>query len=318
MPLAAWQIQDGTPRRLQVGAIELEKNLETWIEKDIGLIDAGLLVIQRQLHVDGGILDLLCVDLQGRATVVEIKKGKLVRETIAQGIDYAASVALMPVGTLRDRIESYLGQLPDHPGIAALLDPSNDGQREVAVVVVGVGRDPGLHRMIDFLGQTYNMPIRAITFDVFELDQGQRILVREETEPETTAIQSDVAKLTAAGVIDAAGGPGSPAGRWMLTIVHAIERNGLYARPYKWSFMATPMQNKARGVIVFGRWSGTVQISHNADALAEFFPIDQASVEAILGPSHTNTPILTDADAQAWAAKLDRVFGSIETTDGDT
>ena len=132
MALAAWQVSTDGPRRLTPGGIELETVLEGWIERDIGLIDPGLLVIQRQLHVEGGILDLLCVDVQGRATVIEIKRGKLIRETVAQGLDYAASIALMPVAALRERIGAYLKPLPVHPGLATLLDVSSDGQpREV-------------------------------------------------------------------------------------------------------------------------------------------------------------------------------------------
>jgi Endonuclease NucS C-terminal domain len=91
MPLAAWQISGGKPVYLDPGVIELEKVLEDWIAENPGLIDRNLLVIHRQLHVEGGVLDLLCVDLQGRATVVEIKRGRLIRETIAQAIDYASN-----------------------------------------------------------------------------------------------------------------------------------------------------------------------------------------------------------------------------------
>ena len=88
MQLAAWRIVLGSgPARLAPGAIELEKMLEDWIADDPKLIDPSLLVIHRQLHVEGGILDLLCVDLQGRATVVEIKRGTVSRVKMAEGVN---------------------------------------------------------------------------------------------------------------------------------------------------------------------------------------------------------------------------------------
>ena len=182
------------------------------------------------------------------------------------------------------------------------------------MVVVGVGLDPGLHRMIDFLGQTYNVPIRAVTFDVFDLEHGERVIVREETEPETTVVQSEVAKLTAAGVIEASGGPDSPMGRHLLSIVQAGERGGsMYARPYKRSFMLTPQQNKSRGLIVMGRWLGgdKLQISHDPEAIAEFFPIVADEVIALLGPGHVTSEITSDADAEHWVARLDALVAAI-------
>jgi hypothetical protein len=118
MPLAAWQVSGGKPVYLDPGVIELEKVLEDWIAENPGLIDRNLLVIHRQLHVDGGVLDLLGVDLQGRATVVEIKRGRLIRETIAQAIDYASSIASSPTETLRKQVDEYFkGGVPDHPGL---------------------------------------------------------------------------------------------------------------------------------------------------------------------------------------------------------
>jgi len=110
MPLAAWQIKDDGPQRLSMGALALEKDFEEWIEKDPRLLDAGLTVIARQLNVAGvGKIDLLCVDPQGRATVVEIKRGQLSRETIAQALDYASAVAVLPAASLQERIVQYLG-----------------------------------------------------------------------------------------------------------------------------------------------------------------------------------------------------------------
>jgi hypothetical protein len=318
MPLAAWKIGEALPQRLTAGQIDLEKHLEDWIASDPGLVDRGLLVVQRQMHVDGGFLDLLCVDLQGRATVIEIKRGKLIRDTIAQALDYASSIASLPSSTLHTAINGYVKNGHDHPGLAALLDESDDSGREVAVIVVGVGAEPGLERMIDFLGSRYSVPIRAVTFDVFSLDDGSRILVREETAPDSGAVAAKPQTgYTPAAVIAFAGGPESPRGRRLTRIVEAAERHGLYARPYKYSFMFTSPSNKTRSLAVI--WShgfgDELRWSHSAESLAEFLPITSEDVLETLGSEGQHT-IASDAEADALIRKLDVLFARIAQTEG--
>lgn len=320
MALAAWKIGQGPPQRLAPGQVELEKHLEDWIANDPALVDRGLLVVQRQLHVDGGYLDLLCVDLQGRATVIEIKRGKLIRDTIAQALDYASSIAALPSSTLQAAIGPYVGDVSEHPGLAALMDESDDSAREVAVVVVGIGAEPGLERMIDFLGSRYAVPIRAVTFDVFTLDDGSRVLVREETEPDSaTASGQPQTEYTPEAVIALAGGPESARGKRMMRLVASAERNGLYARPYKYSFMFTPPNNKNRYLMtVWRHGSGDeLRLSFSADAFAEFFPISAEQVRQILGEDSGQITIASDAEAQACEDKLDSLFAKVVQAEGE-
>jgi hypothetical protein len=325
MPLAAWRIrQEAAPLRLGSGVIELEKMLEDWIADDPALIDPNLLVIQRQLHVEGGILDLLCVDLQGRATVVEIKRGKLIRETIAQAIDYAASIAAMSAQSLRSHVDDFFAEsLPEHPGLSSLLDGDDEHVREVALVVVGVGAEPGLERMIDFLGSRSTMSLRAVTFEAFELGSGEKLLVREETEPEDSGAGTTGPGWTVSSVIERAGGPESGPGRRMLWLQHAAERNNLHVRPFKWALMFAPMTSRNRHLLTVWWWADKdeLALAYTADALAEFYPITVDRVREILGPDGVQHPIRSDAEAEDWAKRLDRLFGEIAkydaTSEGD-
>jgi hypothetical protein len=52
---------------------------------------------------------LLGVDPQGLWTVVEIKRGHLYRDTVAQALDYASSISTMPVEKLREIVERQAG-----------------------------------------------------------------------------------------------------------------------------------------------------------------------------------------------------------------
>jgi len=327
MPLAAWQIASEAPKRLAGSSLELEKVLEDWIAADPALVDRSLLIVQRQLGVDGGYLDLLGVDLQGRPTVIEIKRGRLIRETIAQAIDYASSISSLPLETLQQRVRDYLGEpLPTHPGLTALLNTTSDDEREIAIVVVGVGAEAGLDRMVEFLGSRFAMPISAVSFDVFELGDGTKLLVREETEPESVNLPPPKASIAA--VIDRAGGPDSDLGRRMLAVAQAGEGHGLYIKPHKWSLMLAPQQKKYRHLMTVWRWADSpgVAIQYSADAFAEFFPIDAVRVRELLGEAADGraTAIPTNEDAYAWARSLDALFaeigrateGSEESSDG--
>ncbi len=324
MALAAWKIPvgGGAPSRLAYGVIELERNLEDWIEADPALIDPGLVVIRRQMHVEGGILDLLCVDLQGRATVIEIKRGKLIRETIAQAIDYASSIAAMPDHVLQEQLlEGASAEARDHPGLAALVSDTPGAEREVAAVVVGVGREPGLERMINFLGGRFGFPIRAVTFDVFDAGDGVKILVREEAEAEAPSPAAASSAASLSRVVDIAGGPESPNGRRLLQLARAAEQAGLYVRPYKWSLMFTPMSNKTRYLMTVWKWGDKdeLALSYSAAAFAEFFPIAPERVSELMGLPEGRHSIRTDADADAWVERLERLFRELTpATDGSS
>jgi hypothetical protein len=311
MRLAAWQISGGKPAYLDPGVLELEKVLENWIAEDPELIERNLLVIQRQLHVDGGFLDLLCVDLQGRATVVEIKRGKLIRETIAQAIDYASTIASSPTETLRRNVgEFFKGEVPDHPGLSAMLSDAAEGEPEVSIMIAGVGAEPGLERMIEFLGGRFAMPIRAVSFEVFELASGEQLLVREETEPDEP--HSDRPRFTIAAVIARAGGPDSDAGRKMLRLKTAAEDHGLHVRPYTWALTFTPQERKNRYLVTIWCWPdrSEVGLEYSAEAFAEFFPLEADQTRNVLGleGDGQQVPIRSDADAERWVAALDELF----------
>src|SRR5436190_429337 len=108
MRLAAWQIQNGLPARVDALAVQLEEHLETWIVQDPSLVQEGLRIVGRQVVLEGGRLDLLAVDPQGRWTLLEVKRGMLYRETLAQGLDYVSSISTMPSDKLRTIVEDYL------------------------------------------------------------------------------------------------------------------------------------------------------------------------------------------------------------------
>ena len=181
-----WQVTGKGPTELPSTTVELEKELESWIERDSGLLRRGLTIVGRQMGTEAGPLDLLAIDPEGRWVVIEIKKGAIDRLTIAQAVDYASCIAAMSAEVLERKVNAYLAAHGD--GSQTLRDilpgavEGDDTSRDVMMIVVGTGAVPGLERMAGFLSDRCGVPIDIVTFDVFTTASGERILVRELTE----------------------------------------------------------------------------------------------------------------------------------------
>ena len=69
-----------------------ESLLEETLVRNPDLLIPGLRLVGRQTPTDGGPLDLLGVDEDGRLVVFELKRGTLSRDAVAQIIDYASDL----------------------------------------------------------------------------------------------------------------------------------------------------------------------------------------------------------------------------------
>jgi RecB family endonuclease NucS len=99
--IGLWHILDAGPERLQHAEVSVERDLEDWIEHDPSLLERGLVIVGRQIRLEGGPLDLLALDQQGRWVLIEMKRERLRREVIAQAIDYAVPRLGAPSGAVR-------------------------------------------------------------------------------------------------------------------------------------------------------------------------------------------------------------------------
>ena len=226
---------------------------------------------------------------------MEVKRGTLYRDAIVQALNCASSIASMPTAKLREVVEAYLAKHGDvvgsHPA-ASVLAASEEGEtRDVAVVVVGTGRDASLDRLAGFLGQTYNVPIQVVTFEVFAIGDGRELLVREVTEAEAPGgeAQGPAAERTVEAVF-------ARAERWNALdrfepLYDAAMRNGLYARPSIHSIMYAPPNNKTR--MLFTAWvrsnDGAIVVYVSPDAFAEFFSVTSEEAVKSLGPEGYRT-----------------------------
>ena len=303
-----WQVADGVPKRLDKGGINLEKHLEDWIERDPALLQTSLTIVGRQITLEGGTLDLLALDPQGRWVVIEVKRGWVRRKTIAQAVDYASCIATMPYDQLAEKVESYLQSR--ETTLEALLEErgaeedEESGQRDVAMYAVGTGKDPGLDRMVEFLSG-FEVPITVVSYDAFQTDEGQSILVRELTEAEATP--STKPRVTVEQICRQADreGIGEPFRR----LLEAANRHSLYPRPWKRSIMYTPPWNHANTLFTVRsrpRADGLMRLYLETGAFAKFYPLTEEEAESVVGIAGWKR--MGDSDVDDFITTLDQLF----------
>ena len=73
-----WSINHGVPQRTVRSRVDLEADLEDWCATDPSLLVEGLRIVGRQVHCEGGYIDLLGIDVQERWVIVELKRDRVI------------------------------------------------------------------------------------------------------------------------------------------------------------------------------------------------------------------------------------------------
>ena len=319
MKVGLWQIGDSGPVKISESRVSIEKQLEEWIEADPSLIRTGLTIVARQLPVEGGYLDLLALDPQGRWVVVEIKRGELRREVIAQVIDYASSLTLLEPDELREKTNAYL-QARGETIEAVLAERSAEDAldidgRELALVVVGTGKAAGLERMTEFLATQYHIPLSVVTFGVFETENGNQILVRELTEPEVEIVKPPIIKspmLTVEEILKVADSAGI--GEGFRAIFEASQKHKLYPRPYKKSIMYTPplQRNRMLFTVYTQNYDNRIKLWVGPSPFTEFYEITEDDVAQTLHVESDGWQMMDSEQVAEFVSGLHDLFGRIE------
>lgn len=258
--LAAWSFdaqggeecaQPSPPQSLERSHIELEQHLEDWIANDVKLIGEGLTLVGRQVTIDDGRLDLLAIDSQDRWVVIEIKPGRLGSGALGQALYYAASLARLDADEVYEKLKGRLGEHGDRQTLSERVKQQLAGEpeeREIAVLLVGVGIHPGLDRMNEFLAR-FGVPISVVSFEVFELERGPRLLVREVIdEPVKPPAPGRV--LTVEAISDLANRAGVR--EQFDRFVRMSKEAGLPVQPQRASVRTAPPANRTRFLMYAG------------------------------------------------------------------
>ena len=178
-----WEITGGdTLKEINQSKLNLEERIENWLEGDISIISKDLLVIGRQVETGyGGIIDILCLDIDGDVVIVELKRDKTPREITAQILDYASWVKdlsnekVIEIGnlyfsnkiTVEEAFRNKFGE--DYPEVI------NESHK---MLIVASAIDSSSERIIRYLSDSYGVGINAITFNYFQSDEGKEYLSR--------------------------------------------------------------------------------------------------------------------------------------------
>ena len=182
-----WAIDDtATVEELKAkGQMDTEWSFEDTLVSNPGLLIPDLTLVGRQTPMEGGPLDLLGVDSDGRLAVFELKRGTLSRDAVAQVIDYASDLDRMELGALAEHISERSGE----HGIAKIEDFEEwygqefgdqglEAMRPLRLFLVGLGADDRTERMVTFLASNSGMDISLLTFHGFTYD-GKTFLAKQ-------------------------------------------------------------------------------------------------------------------------------------------
>ncbi len=164
--------------------LESEQGLEDTLVKNPNLLMEGLTLVGRQTPTEGGPLDLLGVDEDGRLVVFELKRGTLSRDAVAQIIDYASDLDRMDLGALADHISENSGVdgIDETENFQEWYDTRGFGDlgslKPLRMFLVGLGADDRTERMVRFLAENSGMDISLLTFHGFDYE-GKTILAKQ-------------------------------------------------------------------------------------------------------------------------------------------
>ena len=209
-----WTIEDFQASPVQqMNQMDSEKLLEEIMVKNPELLMSELTLVGRQTQTEGGSLDLLGVDSDGKLVVFELKRGTLSRDAVAQIIDYASYLEDMDLDALANHISDRSGvhrinKINDFEKwyIENLGFDSLDSLRPLRMFLVGLGVDDTTERMVNFLAQK-GLDISLLTFYGFE-PEGKVLLARqmrvEGQEKDINPLKNDNVTLFAKEVADLA------------------------------------------------------------------------------------------------------------------
>lgn len=164
-----------------------ESILENWLEKNPSNIieDGSLLIIGRQVVTNlGGYVDLLALDKQGDVAVIELKRDRTPRDTIAQALEYASFVEKLDYEQLEDIFRTYNGDeavnLAQYHKKYFNLN-SDDAvvfNKEQRIIIVGQKVTPEIRQTATYLRQK-GMRVTCVEFTFFETEERLRLLSNE-------------------------------------------------------------------------------------------------------------------------------------------
>ena len=171
--------------------LESEQGLEDTLVKNPRLLMEELTLVGRQTPTEGGPLDLLGVDGDGKLVVFKLKRGTLLRDAVAQILDYSSNLDSMDSDSLAHLISEGSGK----HGIDQIEDFQEwyekqgfgdlESLKPLRMFLIGLGADEKTERMVRFLAKNSGMDISLLTFHAF--DYGGKTILAKQVEVEAAS-----------------------------------------------------------------------------------------------------------------------------------
>ena len=263
-------------------------------------------------------MDLLANEEPGVWVVCELKKAALYRESLAQAIDYLTRLNLLS----REELERLVNdvKVPHTEQIQKLINKAfdrekNGEERNIRVVLAGVGVRDDLQHMVNHLSDKYSLPISICTFSAISTpgDDPGIILIRDTSEDSVTEV---LERQTSVEYED------------RLLSVRQYFRNSLkapifdelcnvfqaqsnfFVRPWKKSIMIAPHQHHGWYLAYFTSSRHGVRAMVSPEAILEFFP--DADVAGIT-PEMTDIHFDNMSAAQNWATSISQTVANVSS-----
>lgn len=192
-----WRLGD-KPDKVTMSTIDSELRLENALSQDLSILSDQLMLIGRQITTSyGKFIDMLAMDMSGNLSIIELKKSRTPREVVAQLLDYASwvqSLSYEEIATIysdKNAGKKLEEGFDDSFGMSL---PEEINQKH-DLIVVASELDTSTERIIDYLTDSYGVPINAVFFRFFR-DEDREYLARTWLiEPEEA--ERKVSKSTA-------------------------------------------------------------------------------------------------------------------------
>jgi len=193
-----WEVEDGKLIPSEISMIDSGRrevaDLEKWIKNNPEILGEDILLIGEQVQTKRGPLDFLGIDKSGNLVIIELKRDKLHREVLAQAIDYTSDIASWEIERLNSECEKYTGKKIGE----YLIENFDLDERSIEefsintfqkILLVGMGVDESLQRMVEWLSNNYDIGINILIFKYTQTKSGDEIIARtmiisEEVEKE--------------------------------------------------------------------------------------------------------------------------------------
>ena len=117
--MGLWKITDKGPSKVAETKLKqeklLEEHMEDWISSDSSILGEPLLIVGRQVLIPDtkDRLDLLALDPQGNAVIIELKRGKLKDPVDMQALRYASYISKWRFEDFESLARNFMGKIGD-------------------------------------------------------------------------------------------------------------------------------------------------------------------------------------------------------------